>query len=701
MPFLTLNTDDSQLAVYYNNITNNNVFSGTPNNPNVTGTQKPEIPNERFVDFDEGSIRGGLVNAGIATAKDLIRIGKFITGIDNIRGTTDLSKTTFESAAKGILFLTKQAGLQLTNPRLEWDRSNATPPFLGGPTRQFTGVGTLLSVGGNAFGFHFDRAGLLGIIRENQKYESITFKNNFSDDGDNDIPSEDSRNRLVRYLSAISDSKLKEGNSVTLDSYFGGPESVYGIGRTRIRTVNDVRTTISVVSDKLSSLLNGFIPLSNSTINKYGEVPVIKSNPETNKIPSSTVINNSPFYNKPKGGSKVDKPGYTLENKYGVTGGGNLDSINIINIVDSKVFYKDNEGKNSNNSVGAIDDKLKSSTDGTFGEDLIKFRLEFLNNEEAGYKSGTSVVPKTDVLAFRAYLDNFDDGMSAKWTSYRYMGRGEDFYIYDGFSRDIGVAFTMHAHTAEEMIPLYTKLNYLLSTFTPDYNSQLKMRGNIGYLTVGDYIYRQPGIYTDVKVSGFFEGSWQTGFKGIGDNNFGDLELPRMLKISLSFKPIQTFLPRKVNKARGADFVPFIGRDLTAYPIKTSPTSVNQANSSGNTNGNGTSDNSGASNTSTTVTTTNNNNGTFTSNPQPSLGTVVQARGRSSSVTQNNVPRINQSGLNNPFRDVFAQTGDLGGNGFNASDFNNSSDLIKVTSKGIGTGGVEVVKILNNEFECS
>ena len=696
MPFLTLNTEDSQLAVYYNNITNNNVFSGTSNNPNVTGTQKPEIPNLRFVDFDDGLIRGGLVNAGIATAKDLIRIGKFITGINNIKGTTDLSKTTFESASKGILFLAKQVSLQLTNPRLEWDRKNVIPPFLGGPTRQFTGVGTLLSVGGSAFGLHFDRAGLLGKIREDQKYESVTIKNNFSDEGDNDIPSSDSHNRLVRYLAAISDSSLKEGNSVTLDSYFGGPESVYGIGRTRVRTVDDVRTTISTVSDKLRTVLNGFIPLSNSIINNYGEYIVVESNPETNKIPSSKVINNSPFYNK---SSKVEKPGYTLENKYGVTGGGNLDSINVINIVDSKVFYDDNKRENSNTSKGAIDDKLKSSTDGIFGEDLIKFRLEFLNNEEAGYKSGTSVVPKTDVLAFRAYLDNFDDGMSAKWTSYRYMGRGEDFYVYDGFSRDIGVAFTMHAHTAEEMIPLYTKLNYLLSTFTPDYNSQLKMRGNIGYLTVGDYIFRQPGIYTDIKVSGFFEGSWQTGLKGTGDNNFGDLELPRMLKISLSFKPIQTFLPRKVNKARGADFVPFIGRDLTAYPIKKSSTSVNQANSSGNTNGTGTSDNSGASNTSTSVTTTNNNNGTFTSNPQPSPS--IQVFRRSSVTNPTPPPRINQSGLSGPFVGSFSQIEDINGESSNEFNPTNPDDLFRLgnDARGIGNEDIKYIKISDHEFK--
>jgi hypothetical protein len=632
MPFLTLNNNDSQLAIYYNNITSTGVFAGTLKNPNVTGTQKPEIPSVRFVDFDEGSIRGGIVNAGIATAKDLIRIGKFLTGLSNINRTSDLGETTLASATRGVLFLAKQVGLQLSNPRLEWDRSNELPPLFGGPTRQFTGVGTLLSVGGNAFGLHFDRAGLLGSIREDQKYESVTIKNN-SDEGGNKIPSKNSRNRLVRYLDKVSNTK-NEGNSITLDSYFGGPGSVYGIGRTRVQTVGNSRTITSPGEFPESfrdKRLNGFIPLSNSKIISYN-TETLSPDPNTGKIKSSKVIDNSLFYNKL---SRIPKPDHTLESKYGVTGGGNLDSINVIRIVDSKVFYEVNKGKKSSEVLSAIVDTIKDKTDGEFGKDLIKFRIEFLNNEKAGYKSGNSVIPNTDVLAFRAYLDNFDDGMSAKWSSYRYMGRGEDFYVYDGFSRDISVAFTMHAHTAEEMIPLYTKLNYLLSTFTPDYSSQLKMRGNIGYLTVGDYLFRQPGIYTDIKVSGFFEGSWQTGLTANSDNNFGDVELPRMLKISLSFKPIQTFLPRKVNPDRGASFVPFIGRDLAAYPMKKSPTSANQANSSGNTNSTGTSDNSGASNLSSPVTTTNNNNGTFTDAQQP-----VTVNSRSTRVTAGQIETL-------------------------------------------------------------
>lgn len=615
MPFLTLNTEDSQLAVYYNNITNNNVFSGTPNNPNVTGTQKPEIPNERFLDFDDGFIRGGLVNAGIATAKDLIRIGKFITGIDNN------GKITLDSAAKGILFLTKQAGLQLANPRLEWDRENVLPPFLGGPTRQFTGVGTLLSIGGSAFGLHFDRAGLLGNIRSNQKYggdtdnptSGVVYVNNFSgDNGNTDILGDiEPRNRLARYLRKIVNVDSSEGTSVLLDRYFGGSDSVYGIGYTSIRTSRDIRTTIRtndlgipektikteqqvflypsspIDTTPFFGILGSNIPSLNTTALVDTVVPAISPNPDlslklngflpsTNKeiaaVPN--VVDKAsvsiPIPTTPSV-SNITVPGYNIESRFGVSTNSNLDAINTINIVGSEFFYG-NEGKNIADITKTDKDTPYNNQNiqGNFGTDLVKLRIEFLNNETLLTKDKTV---NTDVLAFRAYLDDFSDGMAAKWDSYRYMGRGEEFYIYNGFTRDIAVSFTIHAHNEAEMAPLYNKLNYLMSTFTPDYSSAFKMRGNIGYLTVGDYLYRQPGIFTDIKIGGFMESSWETGLNDDGNAN-GQYQVPRMLKIGLSFKPIHTFLPRRNYRSTDASGkvgqvfqAPFITPDRKAYPI--------------------------------------------------------------------------------------------------------------------------------------
>jgi hypothetical protein len=102
------------------------------------------------------------------------------------------------------------------------------------------------------------------------------------------------------------------------------------------------------------------------------------------------------------------------------------------------------------------------------------------------------------------------------------------------------------------------------------------MRGNIGYLTVGDYLYRQPGVFTDIKLSGLLDGSWETGYDNNGLPN-GQYQVPRMIKVQLAFKPIHTFLPRRNYRSKdasgkvGQNFpAPFITPDKVAYPTNLS-----------------------------------------------------------------------------------------------------------------------------------
>lgn len=608
MPFITLNNNWSSLAQYYNNTNNNGSFAGTANAPNVTNTQKPEIPStlEQFSLSDDGFIRGGAQNAILATTKDINRVIKFFTNPDGGQAIGNTGYEKFVENAKGALFFTRQIGLQRSNPKLEINKGNVLggiAGFLGGPTRTFTGVGSLASVGGSAFGLHFDRIGVFGSVPANQKYggdddsptAGVVYSNNFIDRQSNLTITNKSHNRLLEYASKIFNEK--NDDTITLDSYLGGPNSLYGIvGRTRtisyfdrttIRT-NDFTAPVSLsgatsiilpIGGRLGARLNGFIPSTNE---------------EINKIPNNT-NNSSTSLPLPLAGSAqyqykaYNPPGYNLENKYGVStnSGPNssnhkLDAINSINIVGSDVFYGTDITKQNQSYVD------QTKVQGTYGEDLIKFRIEFLNNEKL--LTDTKAI-NTDILTFRAYLDDFSDGMNAKWNSYRYMGRGEEFYVYDGFTRDIGVSFTIHAHNDKEMAPLYSKLNYLMSAMTPDYSSQLKMRGNIGYLTVGDYLFRQPGVFTDIKLSGMLDGSWETGLNNDGTSN-GQYQVPRMIKVGLSFKPIHTFLPRRNYSSKDASGTvgqifpaPFITPDKVAYPTKDLSGKPNTTNAYLNTGG--------------------------------------------------------------------------------------------------------------------
>ncbi len=208
--------------------------------------------------------------------------------------------------------------------------------------------------------------------------------------------------------------------------------------------------------------------------------------------------------------------------------------------------------------------------------DMIKFCIEVMDNNPSG-----STVP----LHFRAYITDFSDNIGAEWDSKRYMGRGENFYTYQGFTREVSFKLVVAAQSKQEMMPLYQKLNYLASSLMPDYSSNGFMRGNLHKLTVGEWFYRTPGILKSMNISIDNNYSWEikytepetrtfgaadfqkkvettnhkNGNKAEGSSDFQNsnsdadmMELPQILNISFTFTPILNNLPRlaKDNNSR-------------------------------------------------------------------------------------------------------------------------------------------------------
>ena len=172
------------------------------------------------------------------------------------------------------------------------------------------------------------------------------------------------------------------------------------------------------------------------------------------------------------------------------------------------------------------------------GRDLIKFRFEIVTPGEA---NGS---PKVKHLYFRAYLDSFSDGFTSNWSGFNYVGRGETFYNYGGMDRSIQLGFKVSAQSAEEMRPLYQKINVLASSVAPTYNNSF-MRGTLAKLTVGDYVYRQPGFIEKVDFQWDQEYPWEIAMNRPESlaRDIPHQELPMVLDVSVSFKPIHNFLP--------------------------------------------------------------------------------------------------------------------------------------------------------------
>ena len=162
-------------------------------------------------------------------------------------------------------------------------------------------------------------------------------------------------------------------------------------------------------------------------------------------------------------------------------------------------------------------------------------------------------------MHFRAFLNSFVDNYNPEWNSISYVGRGDKLYTYSGFTRQVTLSWTIVAQSVQELLPMYKKLNYLASNTMPDYSPSGYMRGPLVELTVGAYLFDQPGFINSLTYTANLDAGWEIGIDAYGDSlqttpnrkerdkNPGVFELPKMIDVSMTFTPIPEFLPRKPN----------------------------------------------------------------------------------------------------------------------------------------------------------
>jgi len=228
------------------------------------------------------------------------------------------------------------------------------------------------------------------------------------------------------------------------------------------------------------------------------------------------------------------------------------------NISNYQIGKRDNSGKN----LGALDKitslPLYKSTNIDTEKpinDLVKFRIAVIDNDNPTLKT---------YIHFRAFIDSMSDTYSSDWQSQNFMGRGEKFYQYRGFDRSVALSWTVVAQSKAELIPMYQKLNYLASVCAPDYSNKGYMRGNLIELTVGGYLFNQPGIMNGITFDIPTESPWEIAIPSTESssdpNNTSSLisdssvkELPHMIKVTgFNFTPIHNFVPSiQKNKYNG------------------------------------------------------------------------------------------------------------------------------------------------------
>ena len=522
-----------QTSIPYGNDTKG---GGSSNQPYI----KSPIPEALTPQNPDFLLRGGLLNNTQTSAQDVSRLTQMFLD----------TKST-----NGLFFTLKQEQLSATAVRTQ-----ASPRF-GLNGQPYDPLNTLAQAGLLSIGTHLNKQGLNPFAEtgayangNERLYGVVVTKDQ-----------EPTANRLIQ----LSNGRLIGNNAQGPDDAFimrynGGPGSFKGAGRTIIRFGKDSKTFLSEQRTKdipsaygqntwvyNSYLLRNTDAISTPTgteddqapINNKVEVasPTIQ---DFRKVLRANLFGTS-LRTAENSGATPDAPNYQTKNyeqNFNFNDPGQRAGKSYVSYVNG-VEYTDGSGVPTT-EVGAVDKinalpiyRSDKMDDSPVTNDFVKFVIAAIDNNDPKFST---------FIHFRALLDSFSDSYSAQWNNVKYLGRGENFYSYDGFTRTISLSFTTAAQSKPELIPMYKKLNYLASQLTPDYSPSGYMRGPLVKLTVGGYLYEQPGFIQDLSYDLITDAPWEIAINESGGNDIFVKQLSQMVKVTgFTFIPIHNFVPSK------------------------------------------------------------------------------------------------------------------------------------------------------------
>lgn len=470
---------------------------GNSGQPYVT-TPIPDYSSSNFPSSPDFLLRNGYLNFQ-STEQDLTRITRWLT----------------DPNGQGLSFITKQNLLARQNPR-----------GVGGPDNIYLPTNTLAQIAGVSTGLHTTLLGVDPTLGNNRKYEYQQQTNHNSAE----------TNRLVLLKDLKLERSIDSSNTelrtfgISQDdtqvlNYVGGANSFLSLTRTVVGRDTSRRGD---TSDKT--------PIDRAVGLNYEQLGTAAPLGESGE----TSLINITDYRKRIAQNNKDMPfsDYEVFNRERTYGTGNPGAR----------YKAITSGVDELNAVPIY----SSSTAPDFANrpelnDIIKFYIGVINNDNPN---------ESDFIFFRAFIDSMNDSFSAAWNSYKFVGRGEDFYTYNGFSRSMSLSFKIACQSQAEKRAIYQKLNYLQSAMAPDYSTAGIARGNIIKLTVGDYITDMYGVIDNLTFDVPMDSNWDIGRDEKGA--LTGLQLPNYITVStFSFKPIHNFLPRR---SRESNFTatPFI-----------------------------------------------------------------------------------------------------------------------------------------------
>jgi len=448
----------------------------------------------------------------------------------------------FMGSPKGLLFIAKQAGLQMSNPKGEF---LAPGPINAG--RIYNPLATAAQIPAGALGIHIDRHGLGPLNLEAINYEKrIKAKALLG------------QNRLVSIASQLNVGHFKElviapseTEEVSSDKTFiqkvadkikntnwyinrskkinamsgpGGPNSVFGIGFTNHRTSKPPRID--------------------------GEVIVMYQPPTGTNLPIGETGDNSYEGKYKENANYVGSLGPGIE-KLG-------DDFNPINIPaksgdDAIIKYGalDYGGITRKGKTNDSSNAIRSFRDGTEYEDNSYSRLGLIDyGKSKGYEPDQygeafgsisdyvtlKLTRGSDIIRFRSYgLGSITDNTSFSWSEVKYAGRTLAQQKFESVARDVSHDLMIVSFTAMEAKQNYIRLNKLYQMASPSINTSGLATAAFCQLTLGDLYKDQNVIIDKITFTVDEDVPWDINL-GTPDTETAEAELPMVIKLNLGYK---------------------------------------------------------------------------------------------------------------------------------------------------------------------
>jgi hypothetical protein len=498
---------------------------------------------------------------------DILNRGNLFGAVRTVDDVTRLTKYFFDKRSiSGYLFIAKQNLLSRMSPSTEASTGAAygLGNFNAGVYTPASTIGqaALSIIEGHLFKQGIDPTGLINSLSI-KTYQQAIYKNQLEGD-EKGATTFEKNNRLIKLskLSYSTDSEVNELNSLlkspykvkSKDSFFmsygGGPDSVLGIGPTRIKYATDNTgkkslVTISTQKEMIGNYLTwDRKKLADQTIPSVNQTPTISEDfrkplvddPKNESL--QTFLSISPSY-KPNVANTGNIE--TRTNFRGAGERGNRKNYQVGKIITGRVAGP----VDLINAVPIYQGATPSNND--LLKDMIDFRIGIYDNNTIGQFVDKKQQPiKLNWMHFRVLLDEYSDSYGADWKAISYMGRAENFYKYDSFKRDISIGFTVAAQSKQELLPIYKKLNYLASSLAPSYSDNGFIRGNLSQITLGDWLLEQPGFISSVDLSIPDDSPWEINLPVDGNKNNLDpnvKQVPHMVNVKIKFTPIHRFRP--------------------------------------------------------------------------------------------------------------------------------------------------------------